>query len=124
MTIIHNLDLNPINHVTNNSSPNVAVAEPTVAAQINRWCALAADMIFERSCLDEDLPPRWDVRRVTDTPKGAVIAAILEHLGWDEVVILTDGGIDGTLVHVSWTVGLRSLLVVCSSIYLYYISYR
>ena len=68
-------------------------------------------MIVERSCLEEGLPPSWDVRRVTDTPKGAGIAAILKHLGWDDVVILTDGGIDGRLIPAFWPVGKRSLLV-------------
>ncbi len=90
--------LDPTNPDTNISSPGVFVSEPTFAAQSNRWCALAADMIVERSCLEEGLAPRWQVRSVTDTPKGAVIASILEHLGWDDVVILADGGIDGKLV--------------------------
>ena len=111
MTIIHNLDFDPTNPVTNISSPRGAVSEPTFAAQSNRWCSLASDMIVERSCLEGSLPPRWEVRRVTDTPKGTVIAAILEHLGWADVIILTDGVIDGKLMSVRWTVGIRSPLV-------------
>ena len=98
MNVVHFVALDPMNPVTNISSPSVDISEPTFAVQSNRWCSLTIDMIVERSCLEEGLPPRWEVSEVTDTPKGAVIAAILEHLGWDEVVILTDGAIDGKLV--------------------------
>ena len=100
MNIVHYVALGPMNPGTNISSPSVDISEPTFAVQSNRWCSLTIDMIVERSCLEEGIPPRWEVRRVTDTLKGAVIAAILEHLGWDDVVILTDGGIDGKLVRV------------------------
>ena len=85
---------------TNISSSSVDISEPTFAVQSNRWCSTAIDMIVERSCFEEGLPPRWEARRATDTPKGAGIAAILEHFGWDDVVILTDGGIDGKSVSV------------------------
>ncbi len=90
--------LDPTNPGTNISSPSVDISEPTFAVQSIRWCSLTIDMIVERSCFEEGLSPRLEVRRVTDTPKGAVIATILEHLGWDDVVILTDGGINGKLV--------------------------
>ena len=91
--------LDTANPGTNISSSSVDISEPTFAIQSSRWCSTAIDMIVERSCF-EGLPPRWEARRVTDTPKGAGIAAILEHLGWDDVVILTDGGIDGKSVSV------------------------
>ena len=95
MNIVHDLALDPTHPDTNISSSSKVISEPIFGGQRNRWSTLAADMIVERSCLEGSMSPVWEVRRVTDTPTRAVIAAILEHLGWDDVVILTDGGIDG-----------------------------
>ena len=52
-------------------------------------------MILERSCPEEGLSPTWDVRRTSNVPLGEVIGAIVAHLGWEDVVILTDGARDG-----------------------------
>ena len=52
-------------------------------------------MILERSCSEEGLPPSWDVRRTAKVPLGEVTGAIVAHLGWEDVVILTGGARDG-----------------------------
>ena len=54
-------------------------------------------MTLERSCPDEGLPPSWEVTRTSNVPLGEVTGAIVAHLGWEDVVLLTDGGSDGEL---------------------------
>ena len=58
-------------------------------------------MSLERSCLGEDEPPRWEARRTTVVRLGEVTAALLDHLQWDDVVILTDGASDGESLRMS-----------------------
>ncbi len=84
---------------TNKSAPTVYISEPTWAAQFNQWSQIAAFMILERSCPEEGLPLNWEVRRTANVPLEEVISTIIVHLGWEDVVILTDGRSDGELYH-------------------------
>ena len=76
------------------------ISQPTLAAMFNQWSSLASDVSLERSCLGEDEPPRWEARRTTAVRLGEVTAALVDHLQWDDVVILTDGDSDGESLRV------------------------
>ncbi|KAI0224546.1 hypothetical protein LSAT2_024454 [Lamellibrachia satsuma] len=71
--------------------------KPTLVTQMIRWGLLAADMFLERTCLEQGHSAQWEVRPTTDTPLAQVTAAIMTHLKWDDIVILTDGESDDIL---------------------------
>ncbi|KAI0232931.1 hypothetical protein LSAT2_016792 [Lamellibrachia satsuma] len=75
----------------NTSAPPMHHLKPTLVAQMIRWGSLAADMFLERTCLEEGHSAQWEIRPKTDTPLAQVTAAIMTHLKWDDIVILTDG---------------------------------
>ena len=84
----------------NISVPHTHISELVLAAMFNQWSSLESDVSLERSCLGEDEPPRWEARRTTAVRLGEVTAALLDHLQWVDVVILTDGASDGESIRV------------------------
>ena len=81
----------------NTSAPVIYISETKLAALFNQWSSLESDVSLERSCLGENEPPRWEARRTTNLRLGEATAALLDHVQWDHVVILTDGASDGEL---------------------------
>ena len=81
----------------NTSGLTMDISENLLAALFDRWSYFKSHMFLERTCLEETQPPRWVARATTDIRLGEVTAAILDHLQWDDVVILTDGASDGEL---------------------------
>ena len=84
----------------NTSAPPRHHLKPTLVAQMIRWGSLTADMFLERTCLEEGHSAQWEIRPTTDTPLAQVTAAIMTHLKWDDIVILTDGESDGELFRI------------------------
>ncbi|KAK2172269.1 hypothetical protein NP493_975g02012 [Ridgeia piscesae] len=81
----------------NTSAPVIYISETKLAALFNQWSSLESDVSLERSCLGENEPPRWEARRTTNLRLGEATAALLDHVQWDHVVILTDGASDDVL---------------------------